>query len=54
VNFFANTGVNSDIHIDEISHAVMIQRMLGKAKELHDNDIIIYNYLNKPDLICFC
>ena len=36
---------------DKIEYAVMIQRMLGKAQEIHSNDIIVERYSDKDDLI---
>ena len=35
---------------DKIECAVMIQRMLGKAQEIHSNDIIVEKYSDTDDL----
>lgn len=43
---------NTDIEvINKIQHAIMIQRMLGKAKELYDNKIVIDHFSVDGDLV---
>lgn len=50
IQYYNNDIMDVDAII-EIEQAIMIQRMLGKAKELHDNNIVINHFSADGDLI---
>ena len=43
--------VPSDMILANIEHAIMIQRMLGKAKEIFDNELVVERYLNEKGIV---
>ena len=44
ISSYYNNNISSDRLKAEISQAVMIQRMLNKVKEIHDNDLVVEYY----------
>ncbi len=48
---YYNKEVQADKILASIQQAVMIQRMLGKAKEIFDNELVVEQYLNKNGIV---
>ncbi len=51
IQYFDDKHYADNKIINEIEHAIMIQRMLGKVKELYDNNIVISHFSADGDLI---
>lgn len=47
---YYNEEVPADMILANIEHAIMIQRMLGKAKEIFDNELVVERYLNEKGI----
>lgn len=43
--------VEANSIFENIKDAIMIQRMLGKAKEIFENELVVNAYLNKKDIV---
>lgn len=48
---YYNQEVSEDEICTNIEQAIMIQRMLGKAKEIFDNKLVVEKYSNENDLV---
>lgn len=46
---YYNDEISIDKIVENIEQSIMIQRMLGKAKEIFDNDIVVERYIRKKD-----
>ena len=48
---YYNKEVAADSIFGNIKDAIMIQRMLGKAKEIFDNELVVERYLNENGIV---
>lgn len=48
---YYNNEISSEEIMESIEQAIMIQRMLGKAKEIFDNDLVVERYTSKRGII---
>lgn len=48
---YYNKEVEADSILANIEDAIMIQRMLGKAKEIFDNELVVERYLNEKGIV---
>lgn len=44
ISKYYNNEISADKIVESIEQAIMIQRMLGKAKEIFDNDLVVERY----------
>ena len=47
---YYNNEIPADMIVENIEQSIMIQRMLGKAKEIFDNELVVEQYTDNGDI----
>lgn len=50
---YYNKEITADCILPNIEDAIMIQRMLGKAKEIFDNELVVERYSNEKGIVAY-